>query len=71
LVPEWPRKVRVGSELTQLVADHVLGDIHRNVAAAVVDGDRVTDEGREDGGGPAPGLEDLLLDRTYSFHRLS
>jgi hypothetical protein len=40
-----------GSELAQLVADHVLGDIHGNMTAAVVDGDGVTDEGRENGGG--------------------
>ena len=31
LPPAWPRKVRVGRELAQLVADHVLGDVDGNV----------------------------------------
>ena len=35
-------------ELAQLVADHVLGDVDRHVAAPVVDGDRVADHLRED-----------------------
>ena len=39
-----------GSELAQLVADHIFLNINGNVLATVVDGDRVTDEGGEDGG---------------------
>ena len=35
-------------ELAQLVTDHVLGDVHADVTAAVVHGEGVTDEGRED-----------------------
>ena len=50
-----------GSELTQLVADHVLLDIDRHVLAAIMDSDGVTDEGREDGGATAPGLQNLLF----------
>ena len=50
-----------GSELAQLVADHIFLNINGNVLATVVDGDRVTDEGGEDGGAAAPGLQDLLL----------
>ena len=50
-----------GSKLTQLVADHVLLDIHGHVLPAVMDSDGVADEGGEDGGAAAPGLEDLLL----------
>ena len=34
-------------------------DRNRNVLATVVDGDRMTDEGGEDGGAAAPGLEDV------------
>ena len=45
----------------QLVADHILGDVHGHMTAAVVDGDGVSDEGREDRGGTAPGLDDLLV----------
>ena len=50
-----------GSKLTQLVADHVLLDIHGHVLPAVMDSDGVADEGGEDGGAAAPGLQDLLL----------
>ena len=49
-----------GSELTQLVSDHVLGDVHGNVAAAVMDSDGVSDEGRENGGCTGPGLDNDL-----------
>src|SRR5262245_16453562 len=44
-------------ELPEAVADHVLGDEHRDVAATVVDGDRVTDHLREDHARPRPGLQ--------------
>ena len=38
-----------GNELTQLVANHVLGHVHRHMLAAVVDGKGVTNEfGEED-----------------------
>src|SRR5260221_1203738 len=50
-----------GRELAQLVADHVLGDVDGHVLAAVVDGHRVPDQVREDGAGPRPGPDDLLL----------
>ena len=50
-----------GSELAQLVTDHVFLNVNRNVLATVVDGDRVTDKGGEDRGAAAPGLENLLL----------
>ena len=50
-----------GSELAQLVADHIFLNINGNVLATVVDGDRVTDEGGEDGGAAAPGLQDLIF----------
>ena len=33
-----------GSELTELVADHVFSDIHRDELVTVVDGNRVADE---------------------------
>ncbi len=35
-------------ELAELVADHVLGDEHRNVLVAVVDAERQADELRQD-----------------------
>lgn len=37
-------------KLTELVADHVFIDIHRNVLTAVVHGDGQTDELRKNGG---------------------
>src|SRR6185503_3942937 len=48
-------------ELTEAVADHVLGHVHGHVLAPVVDRDRVADERREDHRRPRPGLDDLLL----------
>src|SRR3546814_11386514 len=48
-------------ELTQLVADHRLGDVHRDVLAAVVHGDGVAHHLRDDRGAAAPGLDDILL----------
>ena len=54
-------KLPGGGELTELVADHILGDIDGHMLAAVVDGEGVADEFREDGGGAAPGLDDALL----------
>src|SRR5699024_5744213 len=50
-----------GGELAELVADHILGHIDRHMLAAVVNGEGVADELREDGGGAAPGLDDALL----------
>ena len=50
-----------GGELAQLVANHILGDIDRDMLAAVVHGEGVADKIGEDGGGAAPGLEDPLL----------
>ena len=50
-----------GSKLSQLVADHVFGNIDGDVLLTVMDGDGVTHELREDGGGAGPGLQDLLL----------
>ena len=50
-----------GGELAQLVADHILGDVHRHVLTTVVDGEGVTDKVRENGGGAAPGFQDALL----------
>src|SRR5574340_1404652 len=52
-----------GRELTELVTNHRLCDVHRHVLATVVHGERVTDHLREDGGGTRPRLDDLLLAR--------
>ena len=49
-----------GSKLAELVTDHIFLDINGNVLAAVIDRDGVADEGGEDRGAAAPGLEDLL-----------
>ena len=57
VTPVGPRE----RELAQLVADHGLADEDRDVLAPVVDGDRVPDHLREDGGRTRPGLDHLLL----------
>ncbi len=49
VVPEGPG----GRELAQLVTDHALGDVHRHVLAAVVDGDGVPDHVGDDRGAAA------------------
>src|SRR5450759_740857 len=48
-----------GGKLAEAVSDHVLGDVHRHVLLAVVDGNRVPDEVGEDDGRARPGLQDL------------
>src|SRR3954453_10584728 len=48
------------SELAQLVADHRLGDEHRDVLAAVVHGQRVPEHLRNDHGATGPGADDVL-----------
>src|SRR5277367_4636931 len=50
-------------EFAQLVADHVFRDVHGDEFAAVVNGDRVTDEFRQHGGTARPGADDFLLVR--------
>ena len=57
-----------GSKFTQLVTYHVLGDIDRNVFASVMDGECVSHEIREDGGGTAPGLEIYLFALFVHLH---
>ena len=56
-----------GSKFAQLVTNHVLGDIHGNVLAAVMNGDRMADEGGENGGCSGPGLEHLFLIGLVEF----
>ena len=48
-------------KLTELVADHVFIDVHRNVLTAVVNGDRQTDELRKNGGATRSGLDRALV----------
>src|SRR4051794_16935731 len=47
-------------ELPQLVADHRLGDEHRDVLAAVVDREGVPEHLRDDHGATGPGADDVL-----------
>src|SRR5438309_9736850 len=46
-----------GGELTELMPDHALVDIHRNEFVSVVDGERMPDKVRRDRGGSRPGLD--------------
>src|ERR1700683_3071303 len=50
-------------ELTKLVADHFLGDNHRNVLLAVVDTESKTDELRQDRRTPRPDADHLVAAR--------
>ena len=54
------------SELAQSVADHILDDVHRDMLAAVMDGDSVTNEFGEYDRSTGPGLYDLLL--VFGIH---
>src|SRR5258707_87847 len=47
-------------ELAELVADHVLGDQHRDELVAVIDAKGQADELREDRRAPRPRLDDLV-----------
>src|SRR6478752_8836044 len=47
-------------ELAELVADHGLGDEHRDVLATVVHRDGVTQHGRDDHRAARPGLDHVL-----------
>src|SRR5712691_9027549 len=57
-------------ELAELVADHLLGDEHRNVLLPVVDPEGEADELRQDGGAPAPHLDHLVASRRARGFRL-
>src|SRR5499427_8502994 len=48
-----------GGELSQLVANHRLGDEHRDMLAAVMHRDRVAQHGRDDHGTARPRLDDV------------
>src|SRR3984885_6186129 len=56
MATEGPR----GRELAELVANHRLGDEHRDVLAAVMHRDRVTEHRRNDHGPTRPGLDNSL-----------
>ena len=49
LSAEWPRKVRVGANSPELVANHGFRDVDRHVLATVVHGDGVAHHVGEDG----------------------
>ena len=49
------------AKFTELVTDHVLANVNRHMAPAVVNGDSVTDKLREDGGRAGPSLEHFAL----------
>jgi hypothetical protein len=51
-------------ELAQLVADHVLGDVHRNMLLSIVYGERQSDELRNDRRTTRPGLDRPLVVRV-------
>ena len=50
-----------GAELAELVADHRLGDVHRDVLATVVNGDGGPDQAGEEGAAAGPGIDDLAF----------
>ena len=50
-----------GAELTEFVTDHGLGDVYRDVLAAIVDGESVADHVGNDRRATGPGLDDLAF----------
>src|SRR4051794_114802 len=67
VTPEGARR----RELAELVADHRLGDEHRDVGLAVVHRDRVAEHGRDDHRATGPGLDDVLgTGFVLDFHLL-
>src|SRR6476646_9459395 len=64
MAAEGPRRCK----LAQLVAHHLRGDEHGHVLTTVVDGDRVPDHVREDGGRARPCADHPLL--VLLVHRL-
>src|SRR5262249_58627580 len=57
-------------ELAELVADHFLGDHHRDVLLPIVDAERQSDELRQDRRAPAPDLDHLVPARRARGFRL-
>jgi hypothetical protein len=53
------------SEFAELVANHILGDIHRNEGLAVVDGKVVADEVRSDHRLAAPCFDGLAVGSSF------
>ena len=60
MTEEGPRR----GELPELVADHLLVDVHRHELLAVVNRERQADEVRQNGGAAAPGLDDPVRTTT-------
>ena len=48
-------------EFAELLSNHILGNVYRNMLSTVMNGDRVSDKLRENGRGARPGLQHLLL----------
>src|SRR5579884_1911472 len=63
---EGPRR----GELAELVADHVLGDEHRNELLAVVHGEGQLNHLGQNRRAPRPGLDDLLVLGLALFQHL-
>src|SRR5438876_1640857 len=79
LIASGPLRLLVGGmtvegarrrKLAELVADHVLGDQHRDELVAVVDAERQADELREDRRAPRPCLDDLVAPGSARLLRL-
>src|ERR1017187_5563156 len=59
-----------GRKFSELVAHHVLRDVHRDELLAVVDRDGMPHELRKNGGTPRPGADHLLLVGGIERHQL-
>ena len=51
-------------ELAKLMSDHILGDVHRNMSASVMDCDGQTNHVRENRAAAGPGLDHAFLARS-------
>ena len=56
-----------GGKFSEFMTDHLFGDENRNVLSSVVNGDGMTNHGRDDGGSPWPGFDDLFISFFIEF----
>ena len=59
------------NKFSELVSNHILGDVNRNMLSAVVNGNRMTNKGREDRGTAGPSLDySLVAASVHSIYSL-
>ena len=62
-----PAKCAGRSEFTELMPNHILGNINWDEPITIVNGQRMTDEIRRDRRATGPSLDDLLISRAIEM----